>query len=434
MLDRFAEAIRRNESQSLVVRGEAGIGKTALLEHLIASAKDLTILRTVGVEVEMELAFGGLHRLCAPLLGRLESLPEPQRDALRTGFGLTAGPPPDRFLVCLAALGLLSKAAEARPLLCIIDDAQWLDRASLFTMAFVARRLFAEPIGVVFAARHPGEELSSLPDLEVPGLRDGDARALLSSTLRYALDGRVRDRLIAETHGNPLALLELPRGLTAVQLTGGSGLTEAQELGGRLEESFVQRFSVLPEETRQLLVLASAEPIGDPFLLWRAAGRLGISLDAAEPAEADELMVIGERVTFRHPLVRSAVYRSASPEERRVVHSALADATDQENDPDRRIWHRAAAAACPDEHIASELERSAERAEARGDVAAAAALLRRAVELTATPAQRPARVLAAAERACKRAHLMKPGGSWPARRREHWMRRSALGSISCAVR
>jgi DNA-binding CsgD family transcriptional regulator len=394
LLDDFAEAIRRNESRSLVVRGEAGIGKTALLEYLINSAKDLTVVRTIGVEVEMELAYGGLHRLFGPLLDRLESLPEPQRNALGTGFGLTAGPPPDRFLMCLAALGLLSEAAEARPLLCVVDDAQWLDRASLLTLAFVARRLLAEPIGIVFAARHPGEELSGLPDLEVSGLRDGDARALLGSALRYALDGRVRDRVIAETHGNPLALLELPR---SMQLTGGSGLTEAPELTQRLEESFIRRFSVLPEDTRQLMVLASAEPIGDPFLLWRAAGRLGISPDAAEPAEADDLMVIRERVTFRHPLVRSTVYRSASPEERRAVHSALAEATDREIDPDRRIWHRAASAERPDEDIASELERSAERAGARGGVAAVAALLRRSVELTADHAQRPARARAAAQ-------------------------------------
>ncbi len=267
-------------------------------------------------------------------------------------FGLSAGAAPDRFLVGLAVLSLFSEVAEERPLLCVVDDAQWLDQASALTLAFVARRLLAEPVGIVFAAREPGEELRHLPELEVQGLRDGDARALLGSAVRFMLDERVRDRIIAETRGNPLALLELPRGLTATELAGGFGLLGAQALSGRIEESYVRRLEALPEDARRLLLVAAAEPIGDPLLLWRAAERLGIEPAAADRAEADGLLAIGERVTFRHPLVRSAVYRSAAAEERRAVHLALAEATDREVDPDRRAWHLAAAAAGPDEEVA----------------------------------------------------------------------------------
>ena len=263
------------------MRGEAGIGKTALLEYLVESASDLTVVRAVGVESEMELAYAGLHQLCAPLLDRLERLPAPQRQALEIVFGLSAGAAPDRFLVGLAVLSLLSEVAEERPLLCVVDDAQWLDQASALTLAFVARRLLAEPVGIVFAAREPGEELRHVPELEVHGLRNGDARALLGSAVRFKLDERVRDRIIAETRGNPLALLELPRGLTATQLAGGFGLLGAQALSGRIEESFVRRLEALPDDARRLLLLAAAEPVGDPLLLWRAAERLGIAVSAA---------------------------------------------------------------------------------------------------------------------------------------------------------
>ena len=396
-LDGLLADVRRGESRSLILRGEAGIGKTALLEYLVASASDLTVARAVGVEWEMELAFAGLHQLCAPMLDRLDRLPAPQRQALEIVFGLRAGTPPDRFLVGLAVLGLLSEVAEERPLLCVVDDAQWLDHASALTLAFVVRRLLAEPVAIVFAAREPGEELRQVPDLEVHGLGNVDARALLGSAVQFMLDERVRDRIIAETRGNPLALLELPRGLTATQLAGGFGVPAADAVPDRIEESFVRRLRPLPDDTRVLLLAASAEPVGDPLLLWRAAERLGIDPEAATGAADDGLLVIGERVMFRHPLVRSAMYRSAAADERRAVHLALAEATDSEADPDRRAWHFAAAAAGPDEDVALELERSAGRAQARGGMAAAAAFLQHAVMLTGDPARRTDRALAAAE-------------------------------------
>jgi DNA-binding CsgD family transcriptional regulator len=395
LLDQLLADVRRGESRSLVLRGEAGIGKTALLEHLVASASGVTVARAVGVESEMELAYASLHQLCAPLLDRLERLPEPQRDALRVVFGVCAGPAPDRFLVGLAVLSLLSEAAEGRPLLCVVDDAQWLDRTSALTLAFVARRLLAEPVGLVFAAREPGEELRHLPDLHVRGLVNGDARALLSSSVRFALDGRVRDRILAETRGNPLALLELPRGLTPMELAGGFAVPEARDLPGRIEASFVRRLAGLSDDARRLLLLAAAEPVGDPLLLQRACERLGIPLDVVDAT--DGLLAIAERVTFRHPLARSAVYRSAEAPERRAAHLALADVTDRDADPDRRAWHLAAAAAGLDEEVARELELSAGRARARGGYAAAAAFLQRAVLLTGDPGRRAGRALAAAE-------------------------------------
>jgi DNA-binding CsgD family transcriptional regulator/tetratricopeptide (TPR) repeat protein len=397
LLDGLIADVRRGESRALVVRGEAGIGKTALLEHLIESAPDVTVVRAVGVESEMELAFASLHQLCAPMLDQLARLPGPQRQALEIVFGLSAGAAPDRFLVGLAVLSMFSEVAEQRPLLCVVDDAQWLDQASALTLAFVARRLLAEPVGIVFAAREPGEELRHVPELEVDGLRNGDARALLSSTLRFLLDERVRDRIIAETRGNPLALLELPRGLAATQLAGGFGLLGAQALSGRIEESFLRRLEALAHESRLLLLVAAADPTGDPLLLWRATERLVNAVSMADGAETDGLLAIDERVTFRHPLVRSAVYRSAPAHERRAVHLALAEATDREADPDRRAWHLAAASPGPDEEVALELERSAGRAQARGGLAAAAAFLQRSVVLSGDPAQRVRRALAAAQ-------------------------------------
>ena len=397
LLDDLVSAVRRGESRSLVLRGEAGIGKTALLEYLVASASGLRVVRAVGVESEMELAYASLHQLCASLLDRLERLPSSQRRALEIAFGLSAGPAPDRFLVALGGLSLLSEVAEERPLVCVVDDAQWLDRASAQCLAFVARRLAAEPVGVVFAAREPGEELQRLSQLEVQGLRNGDARALLTSAMRFKLDERVRDRIIAETRGNPLALLELPQGLTATELAGGFGLLEAQALTGRIEESFARRVELLPEDTRLLLLVAAAEPVGDPLLLWRAAERLGIERAAADGERAASLVEIGDWVIFRHPLVRSAVYGSASGPERRRVHRALADSTDRDADPDRRAWHLAAATTGPDEQVALELERSASRAEARGGLAAAAAFLQRAVVLSQDLARRGERALAAAQ-------------------------------------
>ena len=379
-----------------MLRGEAGIGKTALLEYLVASASDLRVVRAVGVESDMELAFASLQQLCSPLLDRLEELPAPQRRALETVFGLSDGAAPDRFLVGLAVLTLFAAEAEHCPLLCVVDDAQWLDRASALTLAFVARRLLAEPVGLVFAAREPGLELQHVDGLDVRGLRNGDARALLRSMLRFKLDERVVDRIIAEVRGNPLALLELPRGLTATQLAGGFGLAEAQAMSGRIQESFVRRVTAVSDDARRLLLLAAAEPVGDLLLLLRASEQLGIAVSAVD-AETDGLLALSERVTFRHPLVRSAVYRTAALQDRRAAHRALAAATDREFDPDRRAWHLAEAAAGPDEQVASELERSAGRAQTRGGAAAAAAFLRRAVALTADPARRADRALAAAQ-------------------------------------
>ncbi len=394
LLDGLLTALRRGESRSLVLRGEAGIGKTALLDHLSQAAADVTVVRAAGVESEMELAFAGLHQLCAPLLGRLEGLPAPQREALEIVFGERDGLPPDRFLVGLAVLSLFAEVADERPLLCVVDDAQWVDRASAVTLAFVARRLRAEPVAIVFAAREPGDDLRHVPELAVHGLRDGDARALLSSAAPSMLDERVRDRVVAEARGNPLALLELPRGLTAAQLAGGFGTVEPHPVAGRIEESYIRQVETLSDDARHLLLVAAAEPTGDPLLLLRASERRGIT----STADATEgLLEFGERVTFRHPLVRSAVYRSADGSARRAVHRTLAEVTDGELDPDRRAWHLAAAAAAPDEEVASELERSAGRAQARGGLAAAAAFLQRAVALTGDSAQRADRALAAAE-------------------------------------
>ena len=389
------EDLRSGRGWALVVRGEAGVGKSALLEYAAGAAADMRVVRAAGVESEMELAFAGLHQLCAPLLDHLERLPAPQGDALEIAFGLRGGGAPDRFLVGLAVLTLLSEAAGERPLLCLVDDAQWLDRTSAQVPAFVARRLLADPVGLLFAARDPGQELEGLPDLEVRGLQNDEARGLLRSVVRVRLDEQVRDRIVAETHGNPLALLELPRGLSPAQLAGGFGLMGAQTVPGRIEESFRNRLGGLPADTRLLLLVAAAEPVGDAVLVWRAAGRLAIAASAAA-AEADGLVEIGTRVRFRHPLVRSAVYRSAALPERRAAHLALAEVTDRDLDPDRRAWHLAAAAAGPDEQVAAELERSAGRAQARGGMAAAAAFLQRAVALTAEPGPRAGRALAAA--------------------------------------
>jgi DNA-binding CsgD family transcriptional regulator len=396
LLDDLLAALRRGESRSLVLRGEAGIGKTALLRHLVASASDLTVVEAPGVESEMELAYASLHQLCSPLLHLLARIPDPQSDALRTVFGLILPAVPDRFLVGLATLSLFSAAAEERPLLCVVDDAQWLDRASALTLGFVVRRLVADRVGVVFGAREPGVEIRDVTQLEVDGLPSADARALLDSALPGKLDERIRDRTVAETRGNPLALLELPRGLTPTELAGGLGLQLAQPLSGRLEQSFVRRVETLSDEARLVLLVAAAEPTGDPLLLLRACQQLGIGF-AAVDAETDGLLKIGERVTFRHPLVRSAVYRSATIQQRRTVHLALATATDRTADPDRRAWHLAAAAPQPDEEVALELERSAGRAQARGGFAAASAFLQRAVALTSDPRRRVDRALAAAE-------------------------------------
>ncbi len=325
-LDALLAGVRGGRSEVLVLRGEAGIGKTALLRYLTESASDLTVVRAVGVESEMELPFASLQQLSGPMLDRLERLPAPQREALEIVFALSAGAVPDRLLVGLGVLSLFSEVAEDGPLLCVVDDAQWLDQASALTLAFVARRLLAEPVGIVFATRDPGEELQHLPGLPLRGLRSGDARALLESAVRFILDEPVRDRIIAETRGNPLALLELPRGFTAAQLAGGFGLPAAMSLQGKIEETFVRRIRTMSDDARRLLLVAAAEPVGDPLLLWRAAKRLGVGPVAGEDLQGHGLLNIRERVMFRHPLVRSAAYGSATIEERRAAHRALAEA------------------------------------------------------------------------------------------------------------
>jgi DNA-binding CsgD family transcriptional regulator len=399
ILDRLVSGVHAGESHVLVLRGEAGIGKSALLARLSASAQGFRIVRTVGVESEMELAFASLHAVCVPMLGRIDRLPVPQRDALKTAFALSAGAPPDRFLVGLAVLSLLADAAEKQPLLCIVDDAHWLDQVSAQTLAFVARRLLAERVGVVFALRQSSrrEELEGLPELVVEGLPRDDARQLLEATIRTPLDARVRDRILIEADGNPLALLELPRGRQPSAVLEGFGLPGEVSLGSRIEQGFMAQVESFSPDTRRLLLLAAAEPLGDVPLLWRAAERLGIPSEAAAPARAADLIEIGARVRFRHPLVRSAAYRAASAPERREVHRALADTTDRQVDPDRRAWHLARSADGPDEAVADELARSADRAQARGGLIAAAAFRERAAELTPDPATRVERALAAAD-------------------------------------
>jgi DNA-binding CsgD family transcriptional regulator len=397
VLDRVLEAARGGHGGVLAVYGDPGVGKTALLEYAVAAAPDFRVARAVGVEGEIELAFAALQQLCSPNLDLIDRLPDPQREAFEVALGLSAGRTPNPFLVGLAVLNLLSEAAEERPLLCVIDDAQWLDRASARVLAFVARRLLAERIAMVFAAREQIVSLAGFAELQVEPLGHRDARALLDSILPGRLDERVLERIVVETRGNPLALLELPRGLTPAQLAGGFGLPTALPLSTGIEQSFTRRLVRLPRDARQLLLLAAAEPLGDPALLWRAAKQLEIPETAAQAAELEGLLRLDGAVTFRHPLVRSAVYGAAEPTERRKVHRALADATDREIDPDRHAWHRAQAAATPDEDVAAELERSAARAQARGGFAAAAAFLERATELTPEESRRSGRALAAAQ-------------------------------------
>jgi DNA-binding CsgD family transcriptional regulator len=395
-LDGVLAGVLAGESRALVLRGEAGVGKTALLDYLAAHASQCRVARAAGVESEMELPFAGLHQLCAPMLDRLGHLPDPQRDALATAFGLSVSESPDRFLVGLATLTLLSDVAGERPLVCVIDDAQWLDRASAQALAFVARRLRAEAVAVVFAERERSRELTGLPELAVGGLANRDALALLESVVAGPLDERVRERIVAETDGNPLALIELPQGLTHAELAGGFGLPSGSALSSQIEESFRRRLSELPPDSRELLLIAAAEPVGDPITVWRAAEILGVGPEAAGPPSRAGLVEFAGRVRFRHPLVRSAVYRSPSVDDRLRAHRALAEATDPAVDPDRRAWHLAHATPALDEKVAAELEESAGRAQARGGLAAAAAFLRRAADLTPEPVPRCRRALAAA--------------------------------------
>ncbi|MCV7282093.1 AAA family ATPase [Mycolicibacterium flavescens] len=388
--------VRSGGSGVLVLRGEAGVGKTALLEEVHEQASGFQVVAVSGVESDMELAFAGLHQLCAPLMRHIEELPEPQREALNVAFGRGVGETPDRFLVGLAGLSLLAAAADEQPVLCVVDDAQWLDQVSLQTLGFIARRLLAEPVALVFAVRDHPELLTGLPELVVDGLSDTAARELLESVMIGAIDPRVRDRIVAETRGIPLAILEVPRSVSATELAGGFWISGKRSSAAAVEHGFVRRVQALPQQTRQLLLLAAAEPIGDAALFMRAAARLGIPVDELAPAEADGLIDFGSRMRFHHPLIRSASYRAADLADRRAAHRALAEATDPQTDPDRRAWHFANAAAGPDDSVADALEQSAARAQSRGGIAAAATFLERATALTADPALRVSRALAAA--------------------------------------
>ena len=367
-LDRLLAQGREGRSAVLVMRGEAGIGKTALLRYVARQASGFRVAQVAGVEAEMELPFSGIHQLCAPVLDQLDALPQPQQNALNVALGLAPGDVPDRFLVGLAVLGLLSAAAEERPLLCLVEDAHWLDAASGLILGFVARRLQADSVAIVAAVREPNarHDFDGLPELRLRGLAEEDARTLLMSAVPGRIDDRVRDRIVAETRGNPLALLDLPGSMSAAELAGGFELLPATDLPRHLEEQYHQRAGELPEATQRLLLLAAAEPLGDATLIWRAAEALGIDRTSLAPAEDAQLVEVGARVRFRHPLVRSAVYRAAASSERRDAHRALAETTDPDTDPDRRAWHRAHAAVGVDEAVAAELERSADRARSRG--------------------------------------------------------------------
>ncbi len=401
LLARLSDPVTRaraGHSGALVLTGGAGVGKTALLDRVAENAAPaVRVERMVASESEMELPYAGLQLLCGHLMAASRRLPGPQRDALEAAFGLRDGHPPNPFVVGLAVLGLLADVAGGRPLLCLVDDAQWLDEVSAGVVAFAARRLGDEGIVIIVAMREVDQHFADLPQLAVEGLGDADSRELLRVALPGALDGRVRDQLITECRGNPLALLELPRALRPTDLAGGFDLARSMPVESRIEQSLLARLETLPEATRTLLLLAAADPTGDPGLLWRAAALLGLDPDNLDVATHAGALVIGARVGFRHPLIRSAVYQASSPEDRRAVHGALSDATPVDRDPDRRAWHRAGATALPDEEVAADLVRSADRARTRGGVAAAAAFLERAAELSPEPSRRVERLIAAAE-------------------------------------
>ena len=383
-LDQVVAAVSAGHSSTLVLRGEAGIGKSVLLDYLAGRASaGAVVLRASGVESEMELPFAGLHQLCMPILDRVPLLPELQRDALHAALGVGSGVA-NRLAVALGGLDLLSGLSETRPLFCVIDDAQWLDQASVQTLFFIARRLLAERIGMVFAVRDDTGALAGLPELEVTGLRDQDASLLLGSVIGGRLDPRVRQRIVAETHGNPLAIIQLPRGLSGAELSAGLGPSVGVSLPNQIKQSFLGRYRKLPNPTRQLLMLAAAEPLGDPNLLWRAAAAAGLPDTPVSPADTGGLMSIGQYVQFEHPLARAAIYDAATGQERQAAHRAIAQATDPETDPDHRAWHRSQAATGTDDEVAAELEYASGRALARGGLAAAAAILERSTQLSST--------------------------------------------------
>ncbi|MGI8334802.1 helix-turn-helix transcriptional regulator [Actinomadura scrupuli] len=403
-LDELVEMAREGLSGTLVLIGEAGIGKTRLLEYAAGTATDLHIANVAGVESEIQLGFAALHRLLLPFLDRADQLPGPQRDALGAAFGLVAGPPADRFLVGLAALTLLADVAGEQPLMCLVDDAQWLDRESLEVLAFVGRRLHADGIGLLLAVRDGPAGLSALgglPTVQVAGLPETDARRLLAAAVAGRLDPQVVERIVTETRGNPLALVELAVELSGEQLAGGSLLPVPLPVGRRMEAHFLRQVGAMPAETRSLLLVASVAPTEDPAVLWRAAALLGLSPEAADPAVSGGILSPQPDLAFRHPLIRSAVYGGARPADRRRVHEAFAAVIDRDRDPDRRAWHLATAAVGLDEGVALELQRASERARSRGGHSAQAAFLLRAAELTPDPQDRAGRLFASAQ-----AHLV----------------------------
>ena len=397
-LDQMLDRVRGGESAALVIRGEAGIGKTALIQYCARQASGCRVARIAGVESELELPFAAIHQLCKPVFAGIDALPEPQQQALRVAFGLAVGTPPDRFVVGLAVLGLLAEAAAERPFICLVDDAQWLDEPSRSALGFVARRLLAEPLLLLLSVRETGDNqlFAALPSLSLDGLSEQDARALVTFAVPGHLDDQVRDRIVSETGGNPLRLLELPREMSQAELAGGFREPQTDSSFGPMEDHYTRRIRTLPEPTQRLLLLAAADPTGDARLLWRAAQTVGIPRTAAAAAASEQLLEVGSHVWFRHPLVRSAAYAAGTLDERRAAHSALAAVTDAEIDPERRVWHLAAAAAGPDEAVASQLDQAAVAVQARAGLAAAAAFFARSVELTGEPDRRAERALAAA--------------------------------------
>jgi DNA-binding CsgD family transcriptional regulator/tetratricopeptide (TPR) repeat protein len=394
VLVKLVDGARGGDGATLVLSGEPGTGKTTLLEFAASLARDLQVIHTAGAESETELAYAGLHRLCGPMMGLISRLPEPQREALETAFGVRAGPEPDRFLVGLAVFGLLTDSAARCPLVCVVDDVQWLDLASRQVLTFAARRLAAEPILMIFTAPEPIAELGGLPTMALGGLRDADARDLVTSVLRGPLDERVRDLLVAETRGIPGTLLGLLQRLSPARLAGGFGLLDV--LPGHAPGALLAELGELPSPTRQLLLVAAADPTGDPALVRQAAGRLNIPGQAAVPAVEARLITFDRLVVFRDPMVRSAVYSTARLRDRQAAHRALAQATSAQADPDRRAWHHAQAQTEADEEVAAELERSVGRAQARGGLAAAAAFLERAAMASPDEGRKTERALAAA--------------------------------------
>jgi DNA-binding CsgD family transcriptional regulator len=390
--------VRAGRSRALVLRADAGAGKSALLDYAVQRATGFTVLRATGVESEKELAYSGLHQLCGTAIHDLSALPAPQAAALEVALGRRSGDAPDRFMVCLAVLNIFAEAGAALPLICVVDDAQWVDSASVQVLSFVARRLVAESVAIVFAVREPVDEaFAGIDDLPVPGLEPHDARLLLESVAPGPMDKDIRERFVSEARGNPLALIALSRGLTSLEFAGGFGMPPHSSLTKRIEDSFVRRIERLPRPAKLSLLVAALEPVGDRRLHQQAIETMGIDIEAIAPAIEDGLIKLGGQIEFLHPLVRSAVVAASSLDDRRAAHRALAANTNPAADPDRRAWHLAEATLGLDEDVADELVRSARRARARGGMAAGAAFHARSAELTPDPTMRSRRALMAAE-------------------------------------